>query len=107
MDSLTLENDTRKNQEDHIGNKCTLVGFNVLFSVLLDTKKSTTTTAPPSVEVRSSVQYSVCLRQWVVFIGWTFSDVTIVRMVTSVRINTDCELFTCVLRTTFLPIIKE
>ena len=102
-DSLTLENDTRKNQEDHNGNKCTLVSFNVLFSVLLDTKKSTTTTAPPSVEVRSSVQYSVCavfsLRQWVVFIGWTFSDVTIVRMVTSVRINTDCELF--------LPIIKE
>ena len=39
MDSLTLEKDTFKNQEDPIGNKCTLVCFNVLSSVLLDTKK--------------------------------------------------------------------
>ena len=39
MDSLTLEKDTLKNQEDHIGNQCTLMCFNVLSSVLLDTKK--------------------------------------------------------------------
>ena len=47
MDSLTLEKDTLKNQEDHIGNKCSLVCFNMLSSVILDTKKqqqSTTTT---------------------------------------------------------------
>ena len=43
MDSLTLGKDTRKNQEDPIGNKCTLVCFNVLSSVLLDTKKPTET----------------------------------------------------------------
>ena len=28
MDSLTLEKDTLKKQEDHIGNNCTLVCFN-------------------------------------------------------------------------------
>ena len=46
MDSLTLEKDTLKIQ-DHIGNKCSLVCFNMLSSVILDTKKqqqSTTTT---------------------------------------------------------------
>ena len=36
--SLTPEKDIRKNQEDHIKNKCTFVCFNVLSSVLLDTK---------------------------------------------------------------------
>ena len=39
MDSLILEKDILKNQEDHIGSKCTLVCFNVLSSVVLDTKK--------------------------------------------------------------------
>ena len=39
MDSLILEKDILKNQEDHIGNKCTLVCFNVFASIVLDTKK--------------------------------------------------------------------
>ena len=61
-----------------------------------------TVTALPSVEVcghRSSVQ-SVCLCQRGEFIGWTILGVTIVRMLTIVRINGECGLFTCVLRTT-------
>ena len=41
METLILEKDTLKKQDDHIGNKCTLVCFNVLSSVLLDKKKST------------------------------------------------------------------
>ena len=66
-----------------------------------------TVTALPSVKVygrRSSVQ-SVC--QWGVFIVWTILGVTIVRKVTIVRINPECGLSTCVLRTTFLSIIKR
>ena len=38
IDSLTLEKDALKNQEDYGRNKCTLVCFNVLSYVLLDTK---------------------------------------------------------------------
>ena len=60
-------------------------------------------TALPSVEVcgrRSWFSLSVCLRQWRVFIGWTIFGVAIVRMVIIVRINRECGLFTCVLRTT-------
>ena len=52
-----------------------------------------------------SVCLSVCLRQWGVFIGWTIFGVAILRMVTIVRINRECGLFTCVLRTAS-PIIK-
>ena len=66
-------------------------------------------TALASIEVcgrRFSIR-SVCLRQWVIFIWWTISGVAIVRVVTSVQINRECGLFTCVLRTTFLPIIKR
>ena len=45
MDSLTLEKDTIKTRRTTLKiKKCILVCFNVLSSVLLDTKKSTTTT---------------------------------------------------------------
>ena len=54
----------------------------------------------------SSIE-SVYLSHWGAFIGWTILGVTIVRVVTIVQINCECGLFTCVFRTTFLPIIKR
>ena len=65
-----------------------------------------TKTALHSRGVRSSVRYSVWVSLGRIY-RVDYFGVTMVRMVTIVWINRECELLTCVLRTAFLHIIKS